>query len=261
MNIRFLFIFLSVFCFGCIEPYEFDVEETEPRLVVEGYISDISFNESLEFPSVGRYFAVKLRYTSEVTNRKGTVPVNATILLEDESGKQWGYTESSVEPGKHVLMWEEFEAVEGRAYKLKIIMANEEMYESEWQKLPPPAPAPVGEISYEEVEKQVYRIKLREQVIETIKGVNVYVDVPENNTGAPVYYRWSLDPTWVYIAPLARPGQPNYKCWASSKLYLAEGVIQKDNRGGYRKELFFMETIRNERIFEKFSLLVVQQSL
>lgn len=259
MNIRFLFICLSVFCFSCIEPYEFVVEDNEPRLVVEGYISNVSFNESLGFPSDGRYFVVQLRYTSDVTNRKGNVPVNATILLEDKLGQQWAYTESSVEPGKHILMWEDFEAVEGRAYKLKLILANEEIYESDWQKLPPPAP--VGEISFEEVEKQVYRIKLREQVIETIKGIKVYVDVPENEAGAPLYYRWSFEPTWIYIAPLARTIQSDDKCWISSKLYLAESVIQKDNRGGYRKELFFMETIRNERIFEKFSLLVVQQSL
>jgi hypothetical protein len=259
MCMRLLLILVLVMCFSCIEPYEFVIEEDEPALVVEGYISNVSYDETVQYPSDGRYFAVKLGYTSDVTNRRGIVAANAIVHLEDETGRQWAYTELADEPGKYLLLWKDFEAVAGRKYKLKITLPNEETYESEWETLPPPAP--MGDIGFTEVEKQVYQMEAGEQVVVTIRGVNVYVEVPEQDREKPVYYRWDFDPTWIYIAPLARSSEPDYKCWASNNNYLSNYVLQMDNRGGYRKELFFMEVDRNERVFEELSVLVVQQSV
>lgn len=261
MNRRLLFVLISVLCLGCIEPYEFVVKDNEPSLVVQGYISNVSYNESMQYPSDGRYFTIKLGYSSDVINKKGTVATNANIHLEDKSGNTWAYSESGSEAGTYLLRMEDFEAVEGESYKLKIILANEEIYESDWQSLPLDASPSVGNIGFEEVEKQVYTRKAGEKVVESIPGINVFVEVPKNETGEPLYYLWSFEPTWVYIAPLARSIEANYKCWANSKHFLSDYALQKDNFGGYRKELFFMETIRNERIFEELSVLVVQQTV
>jgi hypothetical protein len=260
-NMRKLFILLAALCLGCIDPYEFAVENNGPSLVVEGSISDVSYNETLQYPSNGRYFNVKLSYTSDVTNAKGTIASNARVYLEGESGQKWTYTESLAEPGIYFLLSEDFETKDGMGYKLKVTLPNEETYESDWERLPPPAPKPIGEIGFEEVEKQVYVKKAGEQVVETIRGINVYVEVPKNEISEPVYYRWQFDPMWIYIAPFARSSQPDYKCWVSSNNYLPNYTLQTDNKGGYRKNLFFLEINRNERVFEKLSVLVVQQSV
>lgn len=253
-----LFLFLTL---ACVEPYEFDVENEQPNLVVEGYISDISYEESKEFPSDGRYFTIFLHYAGDVGNRRDLSATNATVYLESDSGEKWTYMEKEAEPGKYVLFLNGFEAEEGKAYKLHIELPNEERYESDWQSLPTSTLATIGNVGFEEVEKQLYKVQAGKQVVETIKGINVFVDLPENNTGSTTFYRWKFTPTWIYIAPLVSPNGPNYKCWVTSRYYLADYALQKDRRGGYRKNLFFIETIRNDRLFERFSLLITQQAM
>ena len=107
----------------------------------------------------------------------------------------------------------------------------------------------------------MYQVKAGEKVVVSIRGINVFVEVPENSTEMPAYYRWKFEPTWIYIAPLARSIEPDYKCWASNKNYLPDYALQIDNKGDYRKQLFFLEVDRNERVFEQLSVLVVQQSV
>ncbi len=59
---------LFLIIFGCVEPYSFVIHNETKTLVVEGYISDKSFNETLLYPSDGRYFTVRLSYSGDVTN-------------------------------------------------------------------------------------------------------------------------------------------------------------------------------------------------
>jgi hypothetical protein len=54
---------------GCVEPYEFVVHDDEQALV-EAFISDKSFSETLLYASDGRYFTVKLTNTGDVTNTR-----------------------------------------------------------------------------------------------------------------------------------------------------------------------------------------------
>lgn len=253
-----LFLLIST---GCIEPYEFVVENKLPTLVVEGYISNVSYNETLNYPSDGRYFTVKLQYTSDVTNVRDQVAAGASVRLRAKSGEEWLYQESLSVPGEYILSDRDFKALSGQEYKLLIDIPGENAYESDWEKMEPETSAPIGSIGFEEIEKQVYLMKAGEEVLSTIQGVNVYINIPENKLEKPVFYRWDFDPLWIYTAPMASNAQPDKKCWATNKLYLADYTLQKDNIGGYKKELFFMETIRNERIFESFSVLIRQFSM
>ena len=50
-----------------MEPYEFVIANNEPSLVIEAFVSDKSFKETVDYPSDGRYFAVKSR---EFTKKK-----------------------------------------------------------------------------------------------------------------------------------------------------------------------------------------------
>ena len=59
---------LAVCVVGCVEPYEFVIENNEPTLVIEAYLSDKSFKETVDYPSDGRYFSVKLTTTTDVIN-------------------------------------------------------------------------------------------------------------------------------------------------------------------------------------------------
>lgn len=250
-----LFLFLHQ---GCVEPYEFRIENSKPLLVVEGYISNISYNEYLDYPANPRHFTVKLRLTSDVVNVRDEVVSGALVKVINDLDEEWIYQESVSTPGTYFLDDKDFEAIIGRSYKLNICLGNGEAYESSWEKIEPIADTQMGSISFEEVEKEEFVVEANENVVATIQGIDVFVDLPKNETSGSVYYKWDFEPTWIYIAPLARIWHPEKICWATNKNYLRDYALQIDNSGGYKKKLFFVPSVRNERLFEKFSVLVRQ---
>ncbi|MBL6449779.1 DUF4249 domain-containing protein [Fulvivirga sp. 29W222] len=249
-----LFCLFILFSNGCIEPYEFVIRNNSPALVVEGFISDVSYNETLEYPNDGRYFYVKLSYTSDVTNRRGEAVTGAVVKLENESNQGWLYTEEG--DGKYLLLDKDFKAMKGGKYRILVDLPEGEHYESEWEAVPDGNLAPIGNISYEETEELSYQYVAQEEVIREIQGVDVRIGLPINETQSSVYYLWKFEPTWKFESP-SNPSV-NRRCWISSDVYLSDYVLHEDNVGGYDKKLFFMETVGNERLLWDFSLLVKQ---
>lgn len=256
--IRFFYILITA-CIvaGCIEPYEFVIDEDDQVLVVEGFITDVSYNESLQYPSDGRYFFVGLSFSSDVTNKRGEPVSKAVVKLISDTGDTWLYSEST--SGQYLLRYGDFAAAPGRDYRLSISLPGGDVYESDWLTLPSREQMEIGDISFEERTKETYKIVAGEKRVETIEGVTVLVHVPENKNKEPYYYRWDFEPAWVYTVPL-RP-YINKTCWIRSNTYVSNYILQEDYIGDYKKDLFFMETHGNERLFESFSLLLKQYSL
>lgn len=255
-----LFLFLAIA--GCVEPYQFVVRNDEPTLVVEGYISDKSFEETVLYPSDGRYFTIKLTLTSDVINVRPQPVRYAGVKLLSNEDENWEYTATDSESGIYTLMDPDFKARHGVKYKVQIEIPNDDVYESEWETLPSTPAPPMGPVEYEEKEVQRYKIELGEQVIVTVKGIQTKIDIPVNPTNEPIHYRWKYEPTWIFRAPLS-PSLvvPGYICWITTPNYLNNYAVQQDFVGGYSKDLFFLETVRNEKIFEKFTALVVQHAM
>ena len=256
-KLRFFILFVLVA--GCIEPYEFVVEDLTPSLVVEAFISDKSFNETLLYPSDGRHFSVKLTETGDVTNARPKAVEGALVQLETSDGENFTYSEGDA--GVYNLLVNDFEARKGIRYKLQISTPDENSYESSWEELPETDVPPMGDISFTETEKQVYVMESSEWVLRTKQVVIANVEIPKNDLSQPIFYRWSYSPTWIYVAPLISQSNPVYRCWATDPYYLNSFALQEDHAGGYKKDLFSIQTIRNERIFEQFSVLVVQQAM
>lgn len=242
---------------GCVEPYEFVVKDPSPSLVVEASISDKSYNETLAWPSDGRYFTVKLSETGDVTNVR-PIPVSGAIVeLRSDAGEMWQYQEG--DGGIYTLTDKDFKAQKGVRYQLHIILPDENIYESEWEAMPDVNVPPMGDIGFKESQKQVYVMESNQWVVRTKQTVVTNIEVPVNTSGEEIHYRWSYSPTWIYVAPLISQADPAYRCWATDPYYLDTYELQTDRSGGYRKDLFDLLTVRNERIFEKFSALVTQQ--
>ena len=260
---RFSYFFLFLFIIGCIEPYEFIVKVNDPVLVVEGYISDKSFNETLTYPSDGRYFIVKLSLTDDVINHRPVLVSGAAVQLVSDQNEEWPYTESDpvLNPGVYMLLDGDFKALRTIKYKLRISLRGESSYESSWEELPEVDAPLMGEIRYTETEFQFYEIELDKKVIKTRKGITANISLPENNLNIPLYYRWEFTPMWIYQAPFSSVSEPGHKCWVTDENYLKDYALQVDNAGGYLKDLFFMRTVRNERIYEDISVLISQQSM
>jgi hypothetical protein len=243
---------------SCIEPYTFDNKDVKPVLVVEGFISDVSYNESLLLPNDGRFFGIKLKYTSIVTNKYDDVIEDATVRLISDDGFYWNYTPTFFEDSfQYLLIDNDFHAEEGKSYKIQIILSNGETYESEFQSLE--EIKPMGDISFEETEQTTTKYIAGEIELVTIKGINVFISIPESEI--PASYRWDVLPSWVFIAPNARENSPDKICWVSNKYYLRDFVLAKDTKGGFKQKLAFIETSANERLGVEFTLFVRQQVL
>ncbi|MCB0496185.1 MAG: DUF4249 domain-containing protein [Cyclobacteriaceae bacterium] len=245
---------------GCIELYEFDLKNNEPTLVVEGFISDKSFNQTKNYPSDGRYFSVRLRYTSSVTNQQDEVVSKASVILSNDQGLEMSYTESSETPGVYYLLNPQFFASEKRKYKLMIILSDGEMYESDWEQMVQTNIPVMGNICFNEGEERVYSWQKGEQIVITEKGINICINLPVNANESSIYYRWEYSPTWIYVAPLSSVADYDHTCWVTNQLYLSKYTLSQDKEGGYTNKLMFMGLYRNERIFEKLSVLVIQQA-
>ncbi|MBL6449778.1 DUF4249 family protein [Fulvivirga sp. 29W222] len=258
MGFRFFYVLLFIAIIGCIEPYEFVIKDDTPVLIVDGFITDVSYEQSRAYPNDGRYFKVKLSYTSDVTNKRGEPVVGASIqLLSGDSKNSWWYHE--INEGEYWLAYGDFAASPGMDYKLSISLPDGDKFESEWLRLPEVDGQEMGDVSFTELSKEVHEIVAGEKKVKTIEGINVNVGIPKNESGLPRYYKWDFEPIWEYTVPL-RP-YINKTCWIRSSTYLPNYTLQEDHVGGYANDLFFMETHGNERLFEKFSLLVKQYIL
>lgn len=258
---RILGVLLFLFVAGCVEPYEFVIKNNEPTLVVEAYLSDKSFKETLSYPSDGRYFTVKLTTTTDVINVRPRPIKSAHVQLHSEGGDVWEYTESADQPGTYLLVEDDFKAEVGMNYKLSIILPDESSYESDWEKLPTTAVPVMGNISFRETEIQKYVVESNEEVLRSVKGIWTSIELPENATNEPIYYRWSYKQHWIYVAPLASSASAVYTCWATNPLLVQNYALQFDRTGNYSKDLFFLEAVRNAKLYVRYSALVVQHAM
>lgn len=259
MNRYFKSFFLFIFIAGCIEPYDFLIENMRPGIVIEAHLSDKSFHETQAYPSDGIYPSVRLTRTGDVTN-SGAEPVSgATVELIDDLGGVYSYTQQG-EAGRYVLSDPDYHAVTGVRYKLRVIIEGEAEIESSWESLPD-GQNPIGTVGFHEVVRPMYQYEAGEQVVRDVRGIETFVTVPRNTSEDPVFFRWSFEPTFIFVAPLASTSTPVSKCWIRNAPYLSEYAIREDHNGGYEQPLFFMETIRNYYIYHEFSTLVKQHVL
>jgi hypothetical protein len=256
-KIRFFILFLLIA--GCIEPYEFVVRDNAPALVIEAFISDRSYNQTLLYPSDGRYFTVKLANTGDVTNTRATPVRNAVVELLTTEGEVLNYTETN--GGLYALVNNDFQAKQGVGYRLRVSVQDADVYVSSWERMPDTEIPAMGDIGFKETVREYYVMESSEWVLRKKQTVSATIDVPENHSGEAILYRWTYSPTWIYVAPLISMTDPVYKCWAIDPYYLNTYALQSDKTGGYQKDLFYFPTVRNERIFEKLSVLVTQHAM
>ncbi|HEX5172037.1 MAG TPA: DUF4249 family protein, partial [Cyclobacteriaceae bacterium] len=72
-------------------------------------------------------------------------------------------------------------------------------------------------------------------------------------------YKWDFYSHWIFIAPIPPLFSPVKKCWVKNPYYLSDYTLQEDYKGGYDKNLFFVETLQNERILEDLTVLIRQE--
>ncbi|AWV98759.1 DUF4249 family protein [Arcticibacterium luteifluviistationis] len=256
--IRVVFIFLFLALTSCNEKYDFNVTSDTPGIVIEASVSDISFTESIDFPSAGRYFSVRLSQTTTVDNVRDKLISGARVVLNDSEGNSWQYEENTTGTGLYYLRNDAFYAQDEVSYQLVISLVEGPRFESKWEKLPT-TKNEIGGMSFDETNQGVFEWEAGERVIKEKDGVNVKIDV---NGGAEKsrHFRWSFEPLWLYKSELAQIDSPVRYCWVTSRYDFKDFVLQEDNgKDAYQKQLFFLETKGNEFVYQYFSALIHQE--
>lgn len=236
----------------CIEPYSFNVDDSNERLVIESFITDVSYIESFDYPSDGRFFTTTLRYGQKI-NGFGESVTQAIVSIEASNGNEWFYTETSA--GTYVLLDPDFKALKGIDYKLNVLLANNERFESDWARLESDEHK-MGDISFVESENFETVYQRGEKIVKEVAGINLTVDIPEKANEESKFYLWQYDATWIYIAGRRSYRDPTYKCWVTGNSYLSDFTVGEDTKGGYTKELVFIDVETNERVFYDASFLI-----
>ncbi|MFT5884377.1 MAG: hypothetical protein ACI9IP_000832 [Arcticibacterium sp.] len=251
-------LILGILFLGCVDKFDFNVVQESGGLVIESFITDISYLESLAIPSDGYYFKVTLSETSDVDNIRNIKVPEAKVYLLDDQGNKWDYTETGDVVGDYYLLSDSFKAEKGKAYQLNVELKEGQHFESDWE-IMPKAVNEMGEFNLEEVNTQEYIYEAGEPVVKDVEGMKLYLNVPINEEIGQINYRWSFVPLWMYTAKLASVvNSQKIICWVRSNLYQKDYVLQNSNKGGFNQELFYLRTKGNERVFQYFSTLINQ---
>ncbi len=153
-----------LFAFSCITPYDPNIKSGEPRIVVEGLLSNL--------PGVQ-----KVRITQSAAYANGSAGItpgidNATVYVTDDLGRRIDYFLSG---RGYYFTSSDVQGEVGRSYQLHITLADGTEYLSEPDLLKPVPPIDSLYWEYDPAKKLI----------------NVYVDITDpETTGDGYYWRW-----------------------------------------------------------------------
>ncbi len=164
--------------YSCIDEIGLNVDTEQRSVVVNGFVTD----------SLGDY-RVQLSESSVIGigNDNILTPINnATVQIMDTDGGSRSYTASVDEEGVYILS--DFEAVEGKAYFIDIILADGRHYRSQPQTLR--GNSTIESVAFD-VEESTFRNNAGELVTENRITAKISSDI--TGTDVPPYLRWRVE--------------------------------------------------------------------
>ena len=248
-------ILLVVLSQGCIEPFEPDVDEASEILVINGRLSDEVDIQTISISKSSHYNNPRIR------------PVSGCVVwVEDETGlgitfmeNAEGIYQSELDP--------DFLAV-GKAYKLRVVTPEDQVYESEFDTLL--ACAPIDSLSY--------RLETQGTSNPDINyyGIRFYLDMVGSEQESRSYM-WTFEETWKYLAYypieyiwdgyvlqefLWPPKTGLDVCYMTENLNGFEvGSSSSMERNEIRQQPLYFVSNQTPRLASRYSLLVSQHSL
>jgi len=239
---------------GCIEPFTPNIDESEESLVIEGIITDQAGNHYINISRTSPY------------NDPHIIPEqDCQVEVVDNYGDFFEFFES--DPGVYMQgIPEDFLNI-GTQYKVKVITADGNIYESDFNELLSPSPL-IDNIYFEIEDRETDNPDI------TLNGIQFYLDLnPPDNIAR--HYRWELEETWEYEAsyriqyyydgtivyPIDDPFFL-FRCWRTEpirKIYTSS-TLNSTSSAINKFPLHYVSSETN-RLKIKYSLLVKQYSL
>ncbi|WP_170147879.1 DUF4249 domain-containing protein [Marinoscillum furvescens] len=177
-KIQFLFIGLCLALVGCVKPYEFEAQNFEKVLVVDGVLTD----------RVGQH-EVKVSYTYPLDTTLNQVVAGASVWVEDEDGNQTDYTYH--EQGTYVSP-AGFAAAEGKSYRLYLELPGGDRYISRPEAL---VAAPAIDSIYDQYARLPTTLGDR-----TVGGIQFFIDT-HDESGKAKYFRYEWEEGYKIRVP------------------------------------------------------------
>lgn len=194
----FIFLLLGAFVTACIDRVELPIRAEEPRLVVEGQITN-------EAPP----YTIRLTYTGRYSGPEGQNPASqfveqAQVSLTDDKGHSVPFM--PVGQGLYKTIDTTFRGQVGRSYGLAITLSNGKRYVTKPEKMPA---VPV----IDSVSARLARSKSLTKPFAIDYSVNTSDPATEKN-----YYRWTGYGYTTRLSvgvpcTLGSPNLCNYRCW------------------------------------------------
>lgn len=226
---------------ACIEEFEPEVTKYENLLVVDGMIT----NEP------GPYL-VKLSRSYPYDEYNAQPVRGAMVQLIDEDGNTESLSENS--PGKYYTAVNGMKGIPGKSYKIYILTASGDEYESDFEKLK--SVPPIDSVFW------VIETNQKGNIGKNVSGLQFYVNThdPQNKTK---YYRYEWKETWEIRVPYIKPEWPDrITCWKNSSF---KNIVITNSEGLKEDKIanfpVFFVPEGGDRFYIKYSLLMTQFSL
>ena len=196
----FVILLSSALVAACIDRVELPIRTEEPRLVVEGQITN-------EVPP----YTIRLTYTGNYSNNTGQSSANqyvkeAQVSLADDQGRSTRFV--SIGSGIYKTADSTFRGQVGRAYSLTVVLTNGKRYVTKPEQIP--AVPVIDSISAKLIKTGNFAVPYAFSY-----GVNTRDVATEKN-----YYRWTGYGITTRLSvgvpcSLGSPNLCNYRCWTT----------------------------------------------
>ena len=185
-KVYYISLVFFITCLGCREQFDFEYDEVpDGRVVIDGFITDRATSHT-----------VRVSYSTTI-NERGLIETrfvsDASVRLYDDQGQ---FTVLTYDQSGLYLTAPLFKAEEGRSYRLEVVLANGEVYETAVKALPPASPA-VAEVQITPVRRPV----LSNNQLQEEDGISVTSEVLRD--GQTHYYQWLAGRFFIFDADRA----------------------------------------------------------
>jgi len=249
----FCIIFIFVFFVGCKEEFTLDLQNYNPVIVINGYMTD----------DIGPY-EVNISLSSAVNQYKYIPYSGCSVFIMDDQGNEEMLYE--VESGVYRTSELGMQGIPGNCYSLYIETPEGNKYKSDFQKLSKAVEidSVYAKLNYELVEYYPFELP----------GYQFYVNTPKSENEND-YLLWRMEETYEYTANYhlyaIYNGQLNfdireyddyYRCWMTQNVnYFYTATTEKLTEPRINKQPLHFVGTDSKRLQVKYSLLLKQYSI
>ena len=227
---------LSILTLGCVDEFDITLENSTPRLVVDGRITN---QPGPHLVKLTRSISDSIYIDDRVTG--------ASIFISDDEGNREQLIE--IAPGEYWTDPMGIQGITGRTYIVEVTLTNGDVFSSEPETLP--ESVPIENVYFEWVVKENIS---SEGISIDVPGMEIYVDT-ENLNLPGNYYMWEYEGTYEIRTPYT----DTIRCWLSDNPVEYLNISQTHDIVGNRVQRQPIEFITEGSKLEfEYSMLVMQ---